>query len=479
MDVIDAVEGSLLLPHGLDLSSCESVIAGMHHHVLDESEIYVESSIQEYWGLEDRVVKSGGFSRSAGLGVRAMVGEKTGFAYSDEISLPALKKAAEAARGISRIGQNKRACIPPQKVQAPLLYTQNSPLQSLEESEKIRLLRSIDETARSLDSRVIQVMASISGSFAEKWILSSDGTLAAEKIPMCRLSVTVIMEAGTRREQGHTGCGGRQTYSLLSQEWKALTQEAVRLASVAMEAKPAPAGTFDVVLGPGWPGILLHEAVGHGLEGDFNRKKVSSFSGKMGQQVASNLCTIVDDATIPHLRGSINMDDEGTPAQYTVLIEKGILKGYLQDKLNARLMKTQSTGNGRRESYASLPMPRMTNTYLLPGEHTSEEILASVKRGIYAANFSGGQVDITSGKFVFACNEAYWIENGKITAPLKDVTLIGDGPSVLHRVTMVGNNLELDKGVGVCGKEGQSIPVGVGMPTIRINQMTVGGAEHA
>jgi TldD protein len=474
----DQATKSLLISNGLDVQSCHQTLGFMHQHVLDEAEIYLESSVQEHWGLEDSVVKNAGFSSGQGLGVRAISGEKTGFAYADEISPAALHSAANAARGIAKMGVSNRLNLsPPKQKMIRTLYTDQSPLKSLEEAEKIQMLRAIDEEARRLDPRVTQVMASLNGSFSQKWVISSDGTLAAEVMPMSRLNVTVIMESNGRREEGYAGCGARKTYEMFADEWKRVAHEAVRLASVSMEAKPAPAGVFDVVLGAGWPGILLHEAVGHGLEGDFNRKGVSSFSGKIGQQVASKLCTVIDDGTIPHLRGSLSMDDEGTPSQRTVLIENGILKGYLYDKLNARLSGKKSTGNGRRESYAELPMPRMTNTYLMPGEHTPEEILSSVKNGIYAANFSGGQVDITSGKFVFVCNEAYLIENGKITAPLKDVTLIGDGPSSMNQISMVGNNLALDHGVGVCGKEGQSVPVGVGMPTIRINQMTVGGAN--
>ena len=478
MSQFSQVTEKLLIANGLDLEACQKTLAHMHHHTLDETEIYLESSLQEHWGLEDSVVSGAGFSSGKGLGVRAIAGEKTGFAYADDISPAALKSAAEAAKGISQIKEAKpfKVAQPQQKI-IRSLYTDQSPLSSLQESEKIQMLRAIDEEARRLDPRVKQVMASLNGSFSQKWVLSSDGTLAAEIMPMCRLNVTVIMESNGRREEGYAGCGARKTYEMFADQWKKITHEAVRLAAVSMEAKPAPAGVFDVVLGAGWPGILLHEAVGHGLEGDFNRKGVSSFSGKIGQQVASKLCTVVDDGTLLDRRGSISMDDEGTPSQRTVLIENGILKGYLYDKLNARLSGKQSTGNGRRESYAELPMPRMTNTYLMPGEHTPEEILSSVKRGIYAANFSGGQVDITSGKFVFVCNEAYLIENGKITAPIKDASLIGDGPSSMNQISMVGNNLAIDEGIGVCGKEGQSVPVGVGMPTIRINQMTVGGAS--
>ena len=467
---------SLVTTNGLSISECEKTLSFMHHHTLDEAEIYLESSVQEHWGLEDSVVKNAGFSSGQGLGVRAITGEKTGFAYSDEISPQALKDAATAARGISDSVGKSKIKTPTHQV-FRVLYTDQSPLLSLNETQKVQLLRAIDEEARRLDPRVKQVMASLNGSYSEKWVISSDGTLAAEKMPMSRLNVTVIMEAGGRREEGYAGCGARKTYDMFVDEWKKVTKEAVRLASVAMESTTAPAGVFDVVLASGWPGILLHEAVGHGLEGDFNRKGLSSFSGKIGQKAASKHCTVVDDGTLLDRRGSMSIDDEGTKSQQTVLIENGVLKGYLYDKLNARLMKKKSTGNGRRESYAELPMPRMTNTYLMPGKYKHDEIIASVKKGIYAANFSGGQVDITSGKFVFVCNEAYLIENGKITAPLKDATLIGDGPSSMNKISMVGDNLEIDQGIGVCGKDGQSVPVGVGMPTIRINKMTVGGSS--
>ena len=470
------VTQSLVTENDLSLTECEKILSFMHQRKLDEAEIYLESSVQEHWGLEDSVVKNAGFSSGRGLGVRAISGEKTGFSYADEISPSALKEAAAAARGIAGVGGKFKLQKPKQKlIQA--WYTDQSPLLSLHETQKIQLLRAIDEEARRLDPRVKQVMASLNGSYSEKWVISSDGTLAAEKMPMSRLNVSVIMEDGGRREEGYAGCGARKTYDMFANEWKNVTAEAVRLASVAMGAKAAPAGVFDVVLASGWPGILLHEAVGHGLEGDFNRKGVSSFSGKIGQKVASEHCTVIDDGTLAHRRGSISMDDEGTESQRTVLIENGILKGYLFDKLNARLMGKKSTGNGRRESYAELPMPRMTNTYLMPGKYTHEEIISSVKRGIYAVNFSGGQVDITSGKYVFVCNEAYLIEKGKITAPLKDATLIGDGPSSMNQIVMLGDNLAIDPGIGICGKEGQSVPVGVGMTTFRINQMTVGGSS--
>ncbi|NCX93811.1 MAG: metalloprotease TldD, partial [Gammaproteobacteria bacterium] len=403
-----------------------------------------------------------------------LVGEKTGFAYADEISLAAIKKAAETARGISSKPAGNRSIRAFSASSVTPLYASNSPLHSLTEIQKIQLLQDIDREVRRIEPRVKQVSASLAGSLSYVLVAASDGTYAADIRPIVRLSVSVIVESNGRREQGSAGVGGRRDYQYFLKEdlWKNYAAEAVRQACVALEAKPTPAGTMDVVLGSGWPGILLHEAVGHGLEGDFNRKGVSSFSGRVGTPVASKVCTIVDDGTLPHRRGSLTIDDEGTPTQKTVLIENGILKGYMQDKLNARLMKVAPTGNGRRQSYAHLPMPRMTNTYMLPGEYAQEEIIASIKKGLYAVNFSGGQVDITSGKFVFVCNEAYWIENGKVMYPVKDATLIGHGPAALHQVTMVGNDLALDPGIGVCGKDGQSVAVGVGMPTIRINQMT-------
>jgi TldD protein len=410
--------------------------------------------------------------------VRATSGEKTGFAYSDELVLPALEQAAGAARAIARQGQDKRLQAW-QRCEAAPLYPQVDPISSIEDADKAELLRGIDTATRALDDRVEQVIVSLSSNQDLVLVAASDGTMAADVRPLVRLNVSVILEEDGRREQGFSGGGARADlrYFLGSDRPMQFAREAVRLAAVQLRAEQAPAGTMPVVLGPGWPGVLLHEAVGHGLEGDFNRKGVSAFSGRIGQKVASEHCTIVDDGTIEQRRGSLAVDDEGTPGQNNVLIENGILKRYMQDKLNARLMGVEPTGNGRRESYAHVPMPRMTNTYMLSGQHTPEDIIASVEKGIYAPSFSGGQVDITSGKFVFSANEAYLIENGRITTPVKGAMLIGDGPEALQKISMVGDNLELDTGVGVCGKEGQSVPVGVGQPTLKIDELTVGGTS--
>ena len=417
-----------------------------------------------------------------GVGVRAVSGEKTGFAYSDELSLLALQQSVTAARGIAVAGAQGKVKAWA-RTEANLLYPAMDPLQTLDKYQKIALLEQMDKFARSLDPAINQVMASISGVYEEILVAATDGTLAADVRPLVRLSVTVIAEKGDRRERGSAGGGGRCGYDhfleLDGLESRAFgyVREAVRQALVNLEAIDAPAGTMPVVLGAGWPGVLLHEAVGHGLEGDFNRKGSSAFAGRIGEQVASKHCTIVDDGTLVGRRGSVSIDDEGTPGGYNVLIENGILKGYLQDKQNARLMGVPLTGNGRRESYAALPMPRMTNTYMLAGQYDPAEIIASVKKGIYAPNFGGGQVDITSGKFVFSASEAYLIEDGKITAPIKGATLIGNGPEAMSQVSMVGSDLALDRGVGVCGKEGQSVPVGVGQPTLKLDQLTVGGTQ--
>jgi len=418
------------------------------------------------------------FQRPAfqGVGVRATSGEKTGFAYSDELLLPALQQAAGAARAIARQGQDKRVQAW-KRSDAPALYPVADPTTSISDAQKTTLLQQLDAATRELDSRVEQVIISLSSSQELVLVAASDGTLAADVRPLIRLNVSVILLQDGQREQGYAGGGARSdlNYFLEGDLPMSYAREAVRQATVQLEARPAPAGTMPVVLGPGWPGILLHEAVGHGLEGDFNRKGVSAFSGKIGQQVASSLCTIVDDATLANRRGSMAVDDEGTPGQNTVLIENGILRGYMQDKLNARLTGVEPTGNGRRESFAHIPMPRMTNTYMLAGPHDPAEIIASVDKGLYAPNFGGGQVDITSGKFVFSASEAYLIENGRITAPVKGAMLIGDGPEALHKISMVGNDMRLDTGVGTCGKEGQSVPVGVGQPTLKIDELTVGG----
>jgi TldD protein len=475
-DPLDVARAALLGPAELDENRVASVLGDVMGHAVDYGDIYFQLTREESWALEDGIVKDGAHSIEQGVGVRALAGEKTGFAYSDEVMLPALLEAAHAARAISRAGSGG-------SVQAwhatggRNLYPPIDPVESMADDDKVRLLEQIDREVRSLDSRITQVMASLSASHDIVLVMASDGTLAGDVRPLVRLNVSCIIEQDGRREQGYAGGGGRFAYTefLESGRWRALVKEAVRTAQVKLEAVPAPAGTMTVVLGAGWPGVLLHEAVGHGLEGDFNRKGTSAFSGRLGQQVAAKGVTIVDDGTLAARRGSLNVDDEGTPTQCTTLIEDGILRGYLQDKLNARLMGVQPTGNGRRESFAALTMPRMTNTYMLPGQHAPEEIIASVDKGLYCRNFGGGQVDITSGKFVFSASEAYLIENGRITRPVKGATLIGNGPEVMTRVSMIGNDLKLDDGVGTCGKEGQEVPVGVGQPTLRVDALTVGG----
>ena len=469
-------ESSLLDPAGLDENQIAKLLDRLLAHQVDSADLYFQLSRHESWSLEDGIVKDGSNSIEQGVGVRALAGEKTGFAYSDEILLPALTRASDMARAIARQGgQNGlRAWTPnaPQRLYAPI-----DPLPTLADADKVKLLERVDAEARRMDPRVKQVMVSMAATQDTVLVAGSDGTLAADIRPLVRFNVSVIVEQDGRREQGYSGGGGRVAYGYFLESDRALelARDAVRQALVNLEAAPAPAGSMTVVLGPGWPGILLHEAIGHGLEGDFNRKGTSAFSGRVGQQVASELCTVVDDGTLKDRRGSLNVDDEGTPTQCTTLIEKGILKGYMQDKLNARLMGVAPTGNGRRESFAHLPMPRMTNTYMLPGPHNPEEIIRSVKKGLYAVNFGGGQVDITNGKFVFSASEAYLIEDGKVTRPVRGASLIGNGPDVLTRVSMVGNDLKLDEGVGTCGKEGQSVPVGVGQPTLRVDGLTVGG----
>ena len=480
--LLNQVTESLLLPHELDETTLARLLRQLMGHQIDFGDFYFQSSYHESWVLEDSIVKDGSYNIDQGVGVRAVSGEKTGFAYSDEISLLALSQSVIAARGIADSGGSGEIKIwqPARSVE---LYPAMDPLNSLAKPQKIALLEQIDRFARTLDPAVTQVIASLSGVYEEVLVAGTDGTLCADIRPLVRLNCTVLVERNGRRERGSSGGGGRFGYDYfletVGDEIRALgyAREAVRQAFVNLDAMDAPAGSMPVVLGPGWPGVLLHEAVGHGLEGDFNRKGSSAFAGKIGQKVASEHCTIVDDGTLPGRRGSVSMDDEGVSGQNTVLIEKGILKGYIQDKLNARLMGVATTGNGRRESYAHLPMPRMTNTYMLAGEYDPEEIIASVKQGIYAPNFGGGQVDITSGKFVFSASEAYLIENGRITTPIKGATLIGNGPEAMQQVSMVGRDLALDAGVGVCGKEGQSVPVGVGQPTLKLDMMTVGGTR--
>lgn len=468
---------SLLVPTGLTQHDLQKVLDSVLSHTVDYADLYLQSGVHESWVLEDSIVKTGTYSVEKGVGIRAMSGEKTGFAFSDDLVLPALTQAAQAARSIVRSGQGSTV----QAWRNPVghqLYASENPLPSLDEAQKIAILKQIDALARQRDSRVKQVIASLAGVHEVVLIASSDGTYTADIRPLVRVNIQIIAEHNGRRESGSAGGGGRTDYTFFTPEViQGYVNHAVDQALINLQAIPAPAGTFPVVLGPGWPGVLLHEAVGHGLEGDFNRKGTSAYSGRMGERVASPLCTVVDDGTLPGRRGSLNVDDEGTPTECTVLIDRGILTGYMQDKLNARLMGMRPTGNARRESYTHLPMPRMTNTYMLAGEHNPQDIISSVEKGIYAVNFAGGQVDITSGKFVFSASEAYLIEKGKVTAPIKGATLIGNGPDVLTRVSMVGNDLQLDTGIGVCGKDGQSVPVGVGQPTIKIDGMTVGGTE--
>jgi len=472
----DTMMSDVLDPAGLDERQLERTLGGLMTRGVDYADLYFQVSRAESWSVEDSIVREGSYSLDQGVGVRANSGEKTGFAYSDELILPALESAAKAARAIARQGSD--AQLPAwQRSSTSALYSSADPIASISDKEKTELLMRIDRETRALDSRVEQVIVSLSSSQDMMLVAASDGTLAADLRPLVRLNVSVILEQKGRREQGYAGGGARAglDYFFDGDLGMSYAREAVRQAAIQLEAVAAPAGTMPVVLGAGWPGVLLHEAVGHGLEGDFNRKGTSAFSGRVGKSVASPLCTIVDDGTIPNRRGSLSVDDEGTPSGYNVLVENGILKGYMQDKLNARLMGVAPTGNGRRESFAHVPMPRMTNTYMLPGEHDPDEIIASVEKGLYAPNFGGGQVDITSGKFVFSASEAYLIENGKITQPVKGAMLIGDGPEALTRVSMVGNDLKLDTGVGTCGKDGQSVPVGVGQPTLKIDELTVGG----
>jgi TldD protein len=475
-NVLEKVRQLMLSPAGLEERHLTSALGSIYRRDVDAADLYFQISRSESWVVEDGILKEGSFNLDQGVGVRAICGEKTGFAYSEDIVLPALEGAADAARAISRQGQAKTVHVPVAG-DVTSLYPMSDPTTSISDEQKKELVSRIDRQTRELDKRVDQVIVSLSSSQDLVLVAAADGTLAADVRPLVRLNVTVIMEENGRREQGYSGGGARADlrHFLDGDTAMDIAREAVRQGAVLLEADPAPAGTMPVVLGPGWPGILLHEAVGHGLEGDFNRKGTSAFSGKVGQQVASKLCTIVDDGTLPNRRGSLAIDDEGTPGRYNVLVENGILKGYMQDKLNARLMNVAPTGNGRRESFAHIPMPRMTNTYMLAGPHDPGEIIASVDRGLYAPNFGGGQVDITSGKFVFSANEAYLIEKGKLTRPVKGAMLIGDGPDVLQLISMVGNDLMLDRGVGTCGKDGQSVPVGVGQPTLKIDQLTVGG----
>lgn len=471
----------LLSPYDIDTNRLQYVFGQMLTHEIDFADLYFQYNRSEGWVLEEGIVKSGSFNIEQGVGVRAISGDKTAFAYSDDISMSALESAATATRAIANQGGGQAVKVGrnTEIEKKSLLYLPEDPIASLKDSDKVALLEKLEKYARALDSRVIQVMASLAGEYEVVLVTRSDGVLAADVRPLVRLSLQVIAEENERREQGVAGGGGRFNYSYFTDDiLRDYAAKAVHQAVINLEARPAPAGTMTVVLGNGWPGILLHEAIGHGLEGDFNRKGSSAFSGRIGERVAASGVTVVDDGTIARRRGSLNIDDEGNPTQCTTLIEDGILKGYMQDSLNARLMNLPVTGNGRRESFAHIPMPRMTNTYMHNGNMEPEEIVASVKDGLYAANFGGGQVDITSGKFVFSAAEAYRIENGKITYPVKGATLIGNGPDVLTRVSMIGNDMALDPGVGTCGKDGQSVPVGVGQPTLRVDGLTVGGTGN-
>ena len=479
MNLLEQAQQQLFEPASINESHLDKVFSQLRG--ADLADLYFQSNRFESWGLEDGIIKNGTYSIEQGVGVRMVVGEQTGFAYSDEISFDALIASAKAASGISKAGQTGRVKGWQAKKEIPVdsLYGVDNPLASMTENEKIALLNLADKEARAASPYVQQVIANIAGVHEHILIADIEGNLNADIRPLVRMNITVVVEKDGKRESAGTGGGGRFGFDYFTQadRVREYAQEAVRLALVNLDAVPAPAGSQTVVLGSGWPGILLHEAIGHGLEGDFNRKGTSAFTGRVGEKVASKGVTVVDDGTLENRRGSLNIDDEGTKTNCTTLIEDGVLKGYMQDKLNAKLMGEQSTGNGRRESYAHLPMPRMTNTYMLAGEEDPQEIIASVKNGLYAVNFGGGQVDITSGKFVFSASEAYLIENGKVTHPVKGATIIGNGPDALTKISMIGNDLALDQGVGVCGKAGQSVPVGVGQPTLKIDGLTVGGTE--
>lgn len=463
----------------LDVSRCESLLAGLLAPQVDAGELFFQRERQLSWMLEEGKIKEGSFAVSGGVGARAMSGEKTGFAYVDDIASDCLKPAIAAARAIVRSGASGRVAGFERESGEPI-HSLSDPIAGMNNEQRVGMLKRVDAYARSLDPRIVKVTVGLHAVQESILVLCSDGTLCGDVRPLIRMNVGVIAEEKGRRERGNAGGGGRREMSWLLEEDRCdqFAREAVRLALLNLEAIDAPAGPMPVVLGPGWPGVLLHEAVGHGLEGDFNRKGTSAFSGRIGTKVASPLCTVVDDATLADRRGSLRVDDEGTPGQRTVLIENGVLQCYLTDKLNAKLLQADCTGNGRRESYSHLPMPRMTNTFMLPGRHEPDEILKSVKRGLYAVNFGGGQVDITSGQFVFSTTEAWLIENGRPTRPVKGATLIGMGSEVMQRVSMVGNDLKLDTGVGVCGKEGQSVPVGVGQPTLKVDEIIVGGTAH-
>jgi TldD protein len=478
LERLATAESLLLGPYGLTERHIAAALATIAEHRIDDADLYFQSTRHEGWSLEEGIVKSGSFSIDQGVGVRAVAGEKTAFAYSDDISEAALLDAARTVRTIAAAGQSRRVKVgvAPQVAASRVLYGPTDPIGTLDSTQKVALLEKVERLARGKDPRIVQVMAGLAAEHDVVMVARADGTRAADVRPLVRLSVTVIAEQDGRREVGSGGGGGRFGLGYFTDRMiEQYVEQAVNAALTNLESRPAPAGEMTVVLGPGWPGILLHEAIGHGLEGDFNRKGSSAFSGRVGQRVAAKGVTVLDDGTLPDRRGSLNVDDEGQTTQRTVLIEDGILKGYIQDAMNARLMKVKPTGNGRRESYAHVPMPRMTNTYMLAGDKSRDEIVASIQRGLYATNFGGGQVDITSGKFVFSASEAFWVEKGKIQYPVKGATLIGSGPECLRRVSMIGNDMALDSGVGTCGKEGQSVPVGVGQPTLRIDGLTVGG----
>lgn len=474
--LIELVATELLEGAGLSMPRIESMLGELASHRIDLGELYFQQHRMEAWSLEDRIVKEGTFSVDRGVGVRVVSGEKTGYAYAEDFGGDEVLTAVRAARSIARTGGDGKVNVGVPKLSKPM-YDGVDPIPGLDEQQKVALLRELDAQARALDRRVSEVNVRLGASYESVLVIATDGTLAADRRPLVRLDVSVIVDSNGRRERGSSGGGGRFDVNRLVEQGSYHVGEAVRMALINLDALAAPAGPMPVVLGPGWPAVLLHEAVGHGLEGDFNRKGTSTFSGRMGELVASSQCTIVDDGAMFGRRGSLTIDDEGTPTQETVLIENGILRGYLQDKLNARLMGVAPTGNGRRQSYAHMPMPRMTNTFMRPGKYDPAEIIASVENGVYAVNFGGGQVDITSGQFVFSATEAYLIRGGKVTDPIRGATLIGNGPDVMRRISMVGSDLALDRGVGVCGKDGQSVPVGVGQPTLRIDEVNVGGTQ--
>ncbi len=472
---LDIAQATLLTPFGIDEVATQKVFGTILAHSVDDADLFFQYNRSEGWTLEEGQVKSGSFSIDQGVGVRVVSGEKTAFAYSDDINVDALESAARVTRAIAADGGDCSASSPLVNV-GRALYAPIDPVAQYDDAQKVRILETLERHARAIDPRVKQVIGRLSGEYDVVLVARADGGTAADVRPLVHLAVTVIAEQDGRREQGQQGAGGRFGYAYFTDErLEKLASDAVKQALINLEARPAPAGPMSVVLGPGWPGILLHEAIGHGLEGDFNRKGTSAFSGRIGERVAAPGVTVIDDGTLPDRRGSLSIDDEGNPSTRNVLIEDGILRGYLQDRMNARLMGVPVTGNGRRESYASIPMPRMTNTFMLGGDKDPGEIVASMERGLYAVNFGGGEVDITSGKFVFSASEAYWVENGRVQYPVKGATLIGNGPDALTHVSMIGNDMCLDPGIGMCGKEGQNIPVGVGQPTIRIEGLTVGG----